>query len=1053
MIFKDERSFEDALINLLTSQKGWDDVLNNPNEEDLINNWAEILFNNNKEQDRLNNVPLNRSEMNQILEQINSLASPLKKNEFINGKSVSIKRENEKDTLHFGKEVSLKIYDRQEIAAGQSYYQIARQPRFTKKSPLLSERRGDFMLLINGMPVIHVELKRSSTPISKPIHQIKQYMYEQVFIGIFSLIQVFVAMTPDETVYFANPGEAELFNKDYFFRWADFNNEPVNDWKQIADTILSIPMAHQIIGFYTIPDSSDNTLKVMRSYQIYAAREIANRVVKIDWHEKDQLGGYIWHTTGSGKTLTSFKSAQLIASSGETDKVVFLMDRIELGSQSLAEFKGFAELEDEIHGTDSTLDLISKLKSDNPTETLIVTSIQKMSNIKSDGIKYAELRAIQSKRIVIIIDEAHRSTFGEMLARIKFETFPDAIYFGFTGTPIHEENMRKDSTTATIFGDELHRYSLVDGIRDKNVLGFDATKVATFKDITIRREVALMKAKANNEVDAVNDPVKSKIYYKYMDEKQVPIVGYYNENGIYISGIEDYIPMSQYRRVEHQQEVTRDILENWIRLSRNGKFHALLATSSIIEAIEYYRILKDNPLGVKVTALFDKNFDYTGDTIFKQDGLVEIIEDYNTMYGQDFSIPKQAQFKKDITLRLAHKYPYHNIDRDNQIDIVIVVDQLLTGYDSKYINTLYLDKVTEYANIIQAFSRTNRLMGSEKPFGIIRYYRKVHTMEKNIKKAVKLYSGDKEIGLFVEKLGSNLLAMNRIYEDIKSVFESNGIHNFEKLPDSDVAKQKFADLFKEFNTLLEAALIQGFNWEKNEYFCEVKPGEPKVKISILSDKQVYQAWLLRYKELGGGEGGGTGVDNIPFDIDYEIVEKDSERIDYDYLNANFRKYIRLRKDKSDPEELDRVINDLHRFFLTLTKEQQKYADMVLYDLQNGALIVEDDKEFMDYINEYQSKIEYNQIQNIVNSFGLDNSLLNNMLNLRLTDKTINEFGRFDKLMDSVDIKTTRKWFEEQLGHKMKLREVYSKIDQLLRDFIIGGGFDIEEYIRIDIDKN
>ncbi|CCQ92879.1 Type I site-specific deoxyribonuclease, HsdR family [[Clostridium] ultunense Esp] len=1045
MVFKNEQSFEDALVNLLISQKGWDEVLDNPSEEDLIQNWADILFQNNKEKDRLNNVPLNRSEMNQIIQQINGLQTPLKRNEFINGKSVSIKRENEEDTLHFGKEVSLKIYDRQEIAAGMSYYQIARQPRFTKKTSILPDRRGDIMLLINGMPVIHVELKRSGTPISKAVYQIQNYMHEQVFTGIFSLIQVFTAMTPEETVYFANPGEAELFNKDYFFNWANFYNEPVNDWKQIADTLLSIPMAHQLIGFYTIPDTADNVLKVLRSYQIYAAREIANRVIKIDWHEKDQLGGYIWHTTGSGKTLTSFKSAQLIAASGEAEKVVFLMDRIELGDQTLVEFKSFAELEDEIHGTDSTIDLINKLKSDKPTEKLIVTSIQKMSNIREDGIGNADLEQIQAKKMVIIIDECHRSTFGDMLARIKYQTFPHAVYFGFTGTPIKEENKKKDSTTATIFGDELHSYSLADGIRDGNVLGFDVTKVATFRDIEIRKSVALMKAKAIDEREAINHPEKSKIYYKYMDKKEVPMVGYKTKDGTYRRGIEDYIPPAQYGE-EHRQKVVKDILENWIRLSRDGKFHALLATSSIIEAIEYYRLLKDNPLDLKVTALFDKNLDYTGETIFKQDGLIEIIEDYNEMFDQDFSIPKQAQFKKDITLRLAHKKPYNNIGKDEQIDIVIVVDQLLTGYDSKYINTLYLDKVRDYENVIQAFSRTNRLMGSEKPFGIIRYYRKVHTMERNIREAVEAYSGAKETGLFVDKLGSNLLKMNKIYEDMKSVFESNKIYNFEKLPELDEAKQKFANLFKDFNNHLEAAQIQGFIWDESEYTCEIKPGEPKEKITTLFSEQDYQAWLLRYKELAGNGGGGTGGDSIPFDIDYEIVEKDSARIDYEYLNANFKKYIRLREDKGDPEEIERVINDLHRFFATLTKEQQKYADVVLYDLQNNKLVVDEGKDFIDYINEYQAKIEDDQIQRLANSFGLDIELLNNMMNLKLTEKNINEFGRFNKLMESMEPRKARKWLEEQLGTKIKPREVYQKSDKLIRQFILKGGFNIEEYV-------
>ena len=554
-----------------------------------------------------------------------------------------------------------------------------------------------------------------------------------------------------------------------------------------------------------------------------------------------------------------------------------------------------------------------------------------------------------------------------------------------------------------------------------------------------------MKAKAEDEREAINHPEKSKIYYKYMDKKEVPMVGYKTKDGTYRRGIEDYIPPAQYGE-EHRQKVVKDILRNWVRLSRDGKFHALLATNSIIEAIEYYRLLKDNPLDLKVTALFDKNLDYTGETIFKQDGLVEIIKDYNNMFNQDFSIPKQAQFKKDITLRLAHKKPYNNIDKDEQIDMVIVVDQLLTGYDSKYINTLYLDKVRDYENVIQAFSRTNRLMGSEKPFGIIRYYRKVHTMERNIREAVEAYSGAKEAGLFVDKLGSNLLKMNKIYEDMKSVFESNKIYNFEKLPELDEAKQKFANLFKEFNSHLEAAQIQGFIWDKSEYTCEIKPGEPKEKITTLFSEQDYQAWLLRYKELAGNGGGGTGGDSIPFDIDYEIVEKDSARIDYEYLNANFKKYIRLREDKGDPEEIERVINDLHRFFATLTKEQQKYADVVLYDLQNNKLVVDEGKDFIDYINEYQAKIEDDQIQRLANSFGLDRELLNNMMNLKLTEKNINEFGRFNKLMESMEPRKARKWLEEQLGTKIKPREVYQKSDKLIRQFILKGGFNIEEYV-------
>lgn len=1042
MVFKNEKEFEDALVDLLISQKGWDGIIENPTEEDLLQNWADILFENNKEQDRLNNVPLNDGEMNQIIEQINALKTPLKKNIFINGKSVIIKRENKDDLLHFGKEVSLKIYDRKEIAAGSSFYQIARQPRFSKKSSLLSDRRGDVMLLINGMPVIHVELKHSGVPVSKAINQIKKYSHENVFSGVFSLIQVFIAMNPDETLYFANPGEEGKFNSDYYFHWADFDNEPIKNWKDIADTLLSIPMAHQLIGYYTIPDTTDSVLKVMRSYQYYAANEISDRVTQMNWQGKDARGGYVWHTTGSGKTLTSFKSAQLIASSDDADKVVFLMDRIELGTQSLGEFKGFADNEDDVEGTESTRVLITKLKSDLSSNTLIVTSIQKMSNIKEDGAKQSDIDVIQSKRIVFIVDEAHRSTFGEMLITIK-KTFPDAVFFGFTGTPIQEENEIKSNTTSTVFGNELHRYSISDGIRDENVLAFDLYKVSTFNDNDIRKKVALWKAKAKDEREAIDDPSKSKIYYKYMDKKQVPMARSFDlSNNKHVKGIEYFIPDSQFEDT-HRQKVVEDILKNWITLSRNSKFHAILATSSIREAIEYYRLLKGSQTGLKVTALFDSNFDNTNDVILKEEGLIEILQDYNDLFNQDFTIPKHTQFKKDVALRLAHKTPYTNLKKDKQLDIVIVVNQLLTGFDSKWINTLYLDKVMEFANIIQAFSRTNRLFGKEKPFGIIRYYRLVNTMELNIEEAVRVYSGDKELGLFVDKLGKNLIKLNQLFDDISAVFSEEGIDNFEQLPADNAAKGKFASLFRSFNDYLEAAQIQGFSWEKIKYDCVIENGEPKETIEVKCDEQTYKILLLRYKELLSGGGGGTTDDDVPFEIDYTIIEKDTGRIDHEYLDSRFDKFLKLTSIKASKQEIENALNDLHKYFASLTEEQQKYANMVIHDLQNGDLVVDSTKTFIDYINEYQANTENDRIHHLAIAFGLDEEALRKLMNLKVTDHNLNEYGRFANLLASVDKMKARDWFEEKYGKRFKAFEVIQQTDALIRRFVLEGGFDID----------
>lgn len=1042
MIFNKESDFEEALIKIL-SEKGWEkEVLKNYSEQDLLQNWANILFENNRDIDRLNDYPLTDGEMQQILEQIKYLRTPLKLNGFINGKSVSVIRDNPDDKLHFGKEVSLKIYDRREIAAGQSRYQIVQQPKFPTKSKILNDRRGDLMLLINGMPVIHIELKKSGVPVSQAYHQIEKYSGEGIFSGLFSLVQIFVAMEPDETVYFANPGPDGKFNTDYYFHWADYNNEPINEWDKVASTLLSIPMAHQLIGFYTVADDSDGVLKVMRSYQYFAASAISDKVSKTKWEAGNQLGGYVWHTTGSGKTMTSFKSAQLIASSKDADKVIFLMDRIELGTQSLKEYRGFADENESVQATENTGVLITKLKSTDPADTLIVTSIQKMSNIKDEagGLKASDIEYINGKRIVFIVDEAHRSTFGDMLITIK-TTFPKAIFFGFTGTPIQDENQKKKNTTTTVFGNELHRYSIADGIRDKNVLGFDPYKVLTFKDKDVRKVVALEKAKAQTEEEAISDPIKSKVYYKYMDASQVGMVGHFDSKGDYIKGIEDYIPNVQYQTEEHTTTVVKDILENWVTLSHNSKFHAIFATSSIPEAINYYRMIKEMKPELKVAALFDPNIDNGGGVAFKEAGLVEIIEDYNERYGQDFAIPTFAKMKKDIAARLAHKKPYERIanEPEKQIDLLIVVDQMLTGFDSKWINTLYMDKVLLYENIIQAFSRTNRLFGPDKPFGTIRYYRKPHTMERNINAAVKLYSGDKPLGLFVQHLAENLKMMNELYEDISELFSNAGIENFEKLPSDVSVCRKFAKDFKELNSYLEAAKIQGFKWEVTSY-TDDNTGE---NIEMAFDEKTYLVLVLRYKELSGGGGGGTGED-VPYDLVGYITEIDTGLIDADYMNSRFEKYLKLLNlEGASAEAVEQAETELHKTFATLSQEEQKYANIFLHDIQRGDVAISEGKTLRDYITEYLSKAKDDQIHRVAVALGVDEVKLRTIMSLRLNSTNINEFGRYDDLKKTVNKAKAKEYFEKIEGTKIIPPKVNVKVDNLLREFILGGGFEIE----------
>lgn len=740
--------------------------------------------------------------------------------------------------------------------------------------------------------------------------------------------------------------------------------------------------------------------------------------------------------------MTSFKSAQLIANSKDADKVVFLMDRIELGTQSLREYRGFAEDNEDVQATENTYVLISKLKSDDPADTLIVTSIQKMSNIKDEdeGLKSADINLMNRKRVVFIVDEAHRSTFGDMLITIK-KTFPRAVFFGFTGTPIQKENQKKLSTTATIFGDELHRYSIADGIRDGNVLGFDPYKVMTYRDIDLRKNVALKVVHASSEAEALGDPNKNVVYKGFLDAKKVPMASTLDKHGNIRKGIEDYIPTEQYERLQHQEAVVDDISENWLQLSNNGMFHAIFATSSIREAIEYYRIFKQKRSDLKVTALFHPSIDNAEGVEFKSEGLEEIMRDYNGRYEQDFYFGSHGSFKRDIAARLAHKKPYERIERspEKQIDILIVVDQMLTGFDSKWVNTLYLDKVLKYENVIQAFSRTNRLFGPEKPFGTIRYYRYPHTMQKNIHEAVAMYSGNKALGLFVQQLDENLNMMNETFDEIVELFINANEPEFFRLPADPTEVGRFAKLFNIFNLYLEASRVQGFSWEKLKYKFDKKI------IEVRCTHNIYLILVQRYKEI---EFTINENQEIAFDIDTNVMAIDTDRIDIDYMNSRFEKYLKeLRGEHVNEEQLLLTLNELHKSFATMTQEEQKYANIFLHDVQRGEAEIVDEMSFRDYVTAYLSRGKNEQVMKLANTFDLDVIMLDKFMNLSVNNANINEYGRFDKLKASVNREQAKAYFERIENKSVSMLAVSMKIDHLLKEFIISGGFDIDEYVE------
>lgn len=1027
MPYNDELIFEKDLISHLTSNCGWsDDVIKNPTEADLIDNWKRMLFETNKEKDCLNGCHLTNGEMQQILTNINTLRTPFKLNGFINGKTVSIIRDNPEDSLHFGKTVSLHIFDRQEKAGGKSHYQIAEQPQFTTNNLIYPSRRGDLMLLINGMPLYHIELKRTGIPISQAEIQIEKYMKNNVFTGIFSLVQVFVAMSPEEAVYYANPGPDGKFNSDYYFHWEDFNNEYVNDWKAFASSVLSIPRAHDIIGFYTIADDSDGILKVLRSYQIYAAQAITSKVSRAGWTKSCQRGGYIWHTTGSGKTMTSFKSAQLITNSinsgnNETNKVVFLLDRTELGDQSLIDYRNYS-LSESVQETSNTDVLISKLLSSAADDNLIVTSIQKMSRINADGgVNQSVLKRIQEKHIVFIIDECHRDNKGEMHRKIE-DTFPKAIFFGFTGTPDLDDDGH--SITSDIFGDELHRYTIVHGIRDNNVLGFDPCIECVYDDKSIREKVALSECKCSTKSEAMSDQSKRETFIYYTKDCSM-------------LEIESKIPNSQYETPEYRKCVVENILNDWPIRSVNNEFYAVFATSSISQAIKYYRLFKGYSPSIKIVTVFDPSDMDTDSSIEKMEGITEMLNDYYAMFGKKYDHGSYHAYKKDVCARLAHKRPYERIQAQDQIDLVIVVDQLLTGFDSKWINTLYMDKMLDGKNCIQAVSRTNRLYGPTKRHGAVVFYRRPHTMDNNLRSAVRNYSGENPMSVFVNKLDRNLEAMNLKFASIKNMFETANIPDFSKNHTDTAWRRMFIKTFGELNKCLDSATIQGFRWDCLSYNFLREDGTKKT-VTLDFDHVLYLTFVQRYKELCVPKSGGTS--DIPFDVDTHIVEIATDTIDDDYINS---KFILWKRDitAGDSVVAEKALDELHRSFASLSSEDQAYANQFLVDVEQGKVLISDSKTLRDYITDYKCKAHNDSIKRIASRYGVNEELLRNILSLVSSAHDINEYGRFDKLMSTLDIDKVQKYYNGISTSPLSKRQARIKVENELREYILSGGRD------------
>ena len=562
-----------------------------------------------------------------------------------------------------GKRIWVEFLNRQQWC--QNEFQVSNQITVEGRKKC----RYDVTILINGLPLVQIELKRRGTELKQAYNQIQRY-HKTSFHGLFDYIQLFVISNGVNTRYFANnPNSGYKFT----FNWTDAANMPLNELDKFAAFFLDKCTLGKIIGKYIVLHEGDKCMMVLRPYQFYAVEKILDKV------KNSNDNGYIWHTTGAGKTLTSFKAAQLVSELDDVDKVMFVVDRHDLDTQTQSEYEAFEP--GAVDGTDNTDELVKRLQSNSK---IIITTIQKLNAAVSKTWYSYKIEAIRHSRIVMIFDECHRSHFGESHKRIM-KYFDNAQVFGFTGTPIFTENAVDGHTTKEIFGNCLHQYLIKDAIADENVLGF--------------------------------------------------LVEYYHGNGD--------VKNDDNNRME---EIAKFILNNFNKSTFDGEFDALFAVQSVPMLISYYKIFKSLKPYIRIGAVFtyapnsSQDDEQTGmntgqfanQSTGGADELQAIMDDYNEMFGTAFTTENFRAYYDDINLRMKKK----RADM-KPLDLCIVVGMFLTGFDSKKLNTLYVDKNLEYHGLLQAFSRTNRVLNEKKRFGKIVCFR---DLKKDVDKAVRLFS-------------------------------------------------------------------------------------------------------------------------------------------------------------------------------------------------------------------------------------------------------------------------------------------------------------------------
>lgn len=875
-----ESEMEEQLIKQLSCDVSqWTYRSDLTTEEALWNNLREKLNRNNI--DRLQGVPLTDMEMAQVKQfLLDQAATTYKAARWLSGEHQVAQIPLLREDASLG-EVNLMAVNSREVAGGSSSYEVINQYQAVKGDGSERNRRFDVTLLINGLPLIHIELKNRDHPFMDAFRQITKYCEEGKFRGLMGFVQMFVVSNGEQTRYIAADNHGNL-NEKFLTRWVDENNEPIENYLSFAKAALNIPAAHLMVGKYCVLDNDSKRVILLRPYQIHAIEAIRRA-------SRERESGFIWHTTGSGKTLTSYTVTKNLLDIPSMDKAIFLIDRKDLDQQTTSSFLSYADSDDvDVRNTEHTGDLEDKLRSKD--RCAIVTTIQKLQNIirrctdEDASPKYQKLRdQISKKTIAFIVDECHRAVTPES-KRVIEKFFNRSLWYGFTGTPIFDENKRAQKgdlprTTAGMYGRPkdpnkkcLHAYTIKEAIGDGAVLGFKVQGMG-FSRSTLEDLASKLQLMDELELDDISDKdLESAVVKAYASQTGRNI---YDDDRHRLEVI-DYI-------------VNRSAAKLWLDAPTGESFEGLLTVGSIQEAQHYYKLFKQFVADGKVSENIRKllpdfpkiAITYTvgenedGATA-NQSEMAASLADYNDMFGMSWDLSTLGAYNTDLNDRLARKKSKYR-DRSQQLDLVIVVDRLLTGFDAPCLSTIFLDRPPmKPQHLIQAFSRTNRIFNKVKRYGQIVTLQTPELYAAKIDEALRLYTNGGMDDVQAPAWSETSERLTRAVEALKTVAATEEQVDDLQMHGSLEELQAFVKAYQAVDRLIGEAQVYD---EFREEMLKTTFDMSREEFERLTGR--YRNVIERIKELTEKE----KIEVVDIDVDYELESVKRIEVNYRYLVA------------------------------------------------------------------------------------------------------------------------------------------------------------------------